>query len=51
MQGSFFRFYARENHRHYLPHWERVRLFHAHTPACFGLINPDSADPPTVRDC
>lgn len=32
-------------------HEEKVRLFYAYTPACFGVINPDSADPPSVGDC
>ena len=27
---------------------ERVRLFYAEIPARFGVINPDSADPPDV---
>ncbi len=31
-----------------LIHQEKVRLFYAHIPARFGVINPDSADPPTV---
>jgi PII-like signaling protein len=34
-----------------LLHKEKVRLFYAYTPACFGVINPDSSDPPTVSDC
>ncbi len=116
MQGSFFRFYVHENHRHHgrlvwewlleqgnklgirggsaframagfgrhhvvhearffelagtltvevefivteeeaqklldMLHQEKVRLFYAYTPACFGVINPDSADPPSVGDC
>lgn len=25
---------------------QRVRLFYAHIPATFGVINPDAADPP-----
>jgi uncharacterized protein len=29
---------------------EKIRLFYAHIPARFGVINPDSADPPTVAD-
>jgi PII-like signaling protein len=29
-----------------LLHREKVRLFYAHTPASFGVINPDVADPP-----
>ncbi len=32
-------------------HQEKVRLFYAYTPACFGVINPDAADPPSVGDC
>lgn len=116
MQGSFFRFYVHENHRHHgrlvwewlldqgnklgirggsafkamagfgrhhvlhearffelagtltievefivtqeeaqklldMLHREKVRLFYAYTPACFGVINPDSADPPSAADC
>jgi hypothetical protein len=31
-----------------LIHKEKIRLFYAHIPARFGVINPDSADPPTV---
>jgi PII-like signaling protein len=31
-----------------LLHREQVRLFYAYTPAHFGVINPDSADPPTI---
>ena len=27
-------------------HGQKVRLFYAYTPARFGLINPDSRDPP-----
>ena len=27
-------------------HEERIRLFYASVPARFGVINPDSADPP-----
>ncbi len=35
-----------------LVHAEKVRLFYAYTPACFGVINPDGADPPSVGvDC
>jgi PII-like signaling protein len=34
-----------------LLHKEKVRLFYAYTPACFGVINPDAADPPSVKDC
>ncbi|HET7757556.1 MAG TPA: DUF190 domain-containing protein [Steroidobacteraceae bacterium] len=29
-----------------LLHAERLRLFYARTPARFGVINPDGADPP-----
>jgi PII-like signaling protein len=28
-----------------LIHTEKIRLFYAHIPARFGVINPDSADP------
>jgi len=31
-----------------LIHREKIRIFYAHIPAAFGVINPDSADPPTV---
>lgn len=31
-----------------LIHTEKIRLFYAHIPARFGVINPDSADPPTL---
>jgi len=31
-----------------LIHQEKIRLFYAHIPARFGVINPDSADPPAV---
>lgn len=31
-----------------LLHKEKIRLFYAHIPARFGVINPDSADPPSV---
>lgn len=31
-----------------LIHRERIRLFYAHIPARFGVINPDDADPPVV---
>jgi PII-like signaling protein len=34
-----------------LLHREKVRLFSTYTPACFGVINPDASDPPSVRDC
>ncbi len=27
---------------------ENIRLFYAHIPARFGVINPDSSDPPSV---
>lgn len=27
---------------------EKIRLFYAHIPARFGVINPDAADPPSV---
>jgi uncharacterized protein len=27
---------------------EKIRLFYAHIPASFGVINPDAADPPSV---
>lgn len=115
MQGSFFRFYVHENHRHHgklvwewlleqgnhlgirggsafkamagfgrhhmlhearffelagslavevefivtqeeaqklldLLHREKVRLFYAYTPARFGVVNPDAADPPALAD-
>ncbi len=33
-----------------LLHREKVRLFYAHIPAAFGVINPDPADPPSLRD-
>ena len=33
-----------------LPHREQVRLVYAYTPAHFGVINPDSADPPAVGE-
>jgi len=29
---------------------EKIRLFYAHIPARFGVINPDAADPPSVGD-
>jgi uncharacterized protein len=29
-----------------LLHTEKIRLFYAHIPASFGVINPDAADPP-----
>jgi len=31
-----------------LIHEEKIRVFYAHIPARFGVINPDSADPPSV---
>jgi uncharacterized protein len=31
-----------------LIHRERIRLFYAHIPARFGVINPDLEDPPSV---
>ncbi|HEU5443051.1 MAG TPA: DUF190 domain-containing protein [Steroidobacteraceae bacterium] len=34
-----------------LLHREKLRLFYAYTPACFGVINPDVADPPVLTDC
>ncbi|HET9107782.1 MAG TPA: DUF190 domain-containing protein [Steroidobacteraceae bacterium] len=34
-----------------LLHGEKVRLFYAYAPACFGVINPDASDPPSVREC
>jgi uncharacterized protein len=33
-----------------LLHRERLRIFYAYTPATFGVINPDAADPPSVKD-
>jgi PII-like signaling protein len=33
-----------------LLHREKVRLFYAHIPARFGVINPDAADPPMLGD-
>lgn len=33
-----------------LLHAERIRLFYAHIPARFGVINPDAADPPSVGE-
>ena len=32
-----------------LIHTEKIRLFYAHIPARFGVINPDAADPPAVE--
>ncbi|HTT00621.1 MAG TPA: DUF190 domain-containing protein [Steroidobacteraceae bacterium] len=34
-----------------LLHAQKVRLFYAYTPACFGIINPDAADPPSIEAC
>jgi len=34
-----------------LLHREKIRLFYAYTPACFGVINPDAHDPPSMGDC
>jgi uncharacterized protein len=31
-----------------LLHQEKLRLFYARTPAYFGVINPDTRDPPSV---
>jgi PII-like signaling protein len=31
-----------------LIHAEKIRLFYAHIPARFGVINPDTADPPVL---
>lgn len=31
-------------------HSEKIRLFYAHIPARFGVINPDAADPPVVGE-
>ena len=31
-----------------LLHREKVRLFYAYSPASFGVINPDTADPPSL---
>jgi uncharacterized protein len=31
-----------------LIHKEKIRLFYAHIPARFGVINPDATDPPVV---
>ena len=33
-----------------LLHAEKIRLFYAHIPARFGVINPDAADPPSVSE-
>jgi uncharacterized protein len=32
-----------------LIHKEKIRLFYAHIPARFGIINPDSSDPPSAQ--
>lgn len=34
-----------------LLHAEQVRVFYSYTPACFGVINPDSQAPPRISDC
>lgn len=31
-----------------LIHSEKIRVFYAHVPARFGVINPDSGDPPSA---
>ena len=31
-----------------LIHQENIRLFYAHIPAKFGVVNPDTQDPPTI---
>ena len=31
-----------------LLHRERVRVFYAHIPARFGVVNPDARDPPAL---
>jgi PII-like signaling protein len=31
-----------------LIHYEKIALFYAHTPARFGVIDPDSTDPPSI---
>lgn len=33
-----------------LLHQEKIRLFYAYTPACFGMIDPDTAAPPSVAE-
>jgi len=33
-----------------LLHKEKIRLFYAHIPARFGVINPDRNDPPATHD-
>lgn len=32
-----------------LLHQEKVRIFFAHVPANFGVINPDAEDPPALE--
>jgi PII-like signaling protein len=29
-------------------HQEKIRLFYAHIPAGFGVVNPDTQDPPAI---
>jgi PII-like signaling protein len=29
-------------------HSEKIRLFYAHIPATFGVVNPDTKDPPAI---
>ena len=31
-----------------LIHQEKIRLFYAHIPAKFGVVNPDTQDPPAI---
>ena len=31
-----------------LLHEQKIRLFYAHIPATFGVVNPDTRDPPTI---
>lgn len=31
-----------------LIHQEKIRLFYAHIPARFGVVNPDAQDPPVL---
>jgi PII-like signaling protein len=33
-----------------LIHHEKIPLFYAHTPARFGVIDPDASDPPSISD-
>jgi PII-like signaling protein len=33
-----------------LLHKEKIRLFYAQVPARFGVINPDTVDPPSVAE-